>query len=87
MFVQPATPSPPAVINITATTLDGNFDLVHGTCKRIIFTFALPYFTDPIIFQVINSDFDNKRFVHWCGFQFKQVISSQWEYYIYRPFK
>jgi hypothetical protein len=87
MFFQPATPTPPAVINITATTLDGNFDLVHGTCKRIIFTFALPYFTDSIIFQVINNDFDNKRFVHWSGLQFKQVISRQWEYLIHRPCK
>jgi hypothetical protein len=80
IFFQPAMPTPPAVINITATPLDGNFDLVQGTCKRIIFTFALPDFTDSIIFQVINSDFDNKRFVHWCGLQFKQVISRQWEY-------
>jgi hypothetical protein len=53
--------------------MDGNMNLVKGTCKRIIFSFTLPKFAEPIQFHVENLDFNNNKFVHWCGLQVKKV--------------
>ena len=76
LLFQPDSSPVPDSINITVTTVDGNFDLVKKTCKRIIFSFKLPKFAEPIKFQVKNLNFDNNIFVHWCGFQVKKVSQN-----------
>jgi hypothetical protein len=70
---QPDNYPAPDSISITVNPLDGNYNLVKQTCKRIIFSIVLPKFVQPIKFNVENLGFDSKKFVHWCGFFVKKV--------------
>ena len=60
-------------LNITATPLDGTWNLVSGTCKRIVFSFPFTAYNDLVQFSVQNLDFNNGKFVHWCGFNIRKV--------------
>ncbi len=60
-------------LNISAMPLDGSWDLVAGTCKRIVFTVPLTPRSDLIQFVVQNMDFRAEKFVHWCGLNIKKV--------------
>ncbi len=60
-------------LNISAAPLDGSWDLVAGTCKRIVFTVPLTPRSDQLQFVVQNMDFRAEKFVHWCGLNIKKV--------------
>jgi hypothetical protein len=60
-------------LNISAAPLDGSWDLVAGTCKRIVFTVPLTPRSDLLQFVVQNMDFRAEKFVHWCGLNIKKV--------------
>ncbi len=61
-------------LNISAAPLDGSWDLVAGTCKRIVFTVPLTPRSDQLQFVVQNMDFRAEKFVHWCGLNIKKVV-------------
>ncbi len=61
-------------LNISAAPLDGSWDLVAGTCKRIAFTVPLTPRSDQLQFVVQNMDFRAEKFVHWCGLNIKKVV-------------
>mgnify|MGYP001455514641 CR=1 FL=1 len=49
--------------------------MVHGECKRLVFSFDLPVTgATYILKKIINEDFDNDKYVSWCGVSHQKVV-------------
>ena len=79
----PSIPLPPN-IDITVEPEDGHFNMIHGACKRVTFIYDHPLTSnDPLVRKsVINEDFENSKYVSWCGLADKKVMNLLFLMYI-----
>ena len=63
--------------------------MVHGACKRLVFSFDLMLTgREQIYKKIINEDFDNDKYVSWCGVSHEKVVVIKYIYLIvYSLFK
>ena len=62
-------------LEITVKPEGGNFDLVKGHCKRIVFSYSFPkdarYYVSHIAMNGVHT---RGKYITWCGLFVKKVI-------------